>query len=126
MITGFSEKTNFAVRFSDGKHDGQSDTIPEKGGGASGFRPHGLLEAAYASCINMTIRMFANKHNIPLSDVTTQVTLCRDESDTITFEYKIDLEGTLNDMQRETLYNIARTCPVRKTLSKKIEFSHKK
>ncbi|MGI9566412.1 MAG: OsmC family protein [Nitrosopumilus sp.] len=79
MITGFREETKYAVKFSDGKHHGQSDTTAEKGGGESGFRPHGLLEAAYASCINMTIRMFANKHKIPLSGVTTQVTLHRDE-----------------------------------------------
>ncbi|MDD4896469.1 MAG: OsmC family protein, partial [Atribacterota bacterium] len=34
-----------------------SDTTRDKGGSEEGIRPHELLEAALASCLNITIRM---------------------------------------------------------------------
>jgi putative redox protein len=40
------------------------DTTSGKGGYGDGFHPHELLEAALATCMNMTIRMYAQKHAI--------------------------------------------------------------
>lgn len=52
-------------------------TTPDKGGGNQGFRPHELLEAALATCMNIHLRMYAANHGIELGEVTTKVTLDR-------------------------------------------------
>ena len=122
MITTRSAGPRYCTTFSDGKHEGCCDTTPDKGGGADGFRPHDLLEAALASCLNISVRMFSEKHGIPLSGVTTTVTLNREMPEESTFEYAVELEGTLTDAERRMLLDAASNCPVRRTLSKKLSF----
>lgn len=51
------------------------DTTPDKEGANHGFRPHELLEAASASCMNMTLRMYAEIHAIPLAGMSVAVWL---------------------------------------------------
>lgn len=86
MIKTTSEKLRYQARFSNGQNGAFSDTIKDKGGGGFGFRPHELLEAALARCINITIRMCADKYSIPLSKVTTTVRLNRSNPDEAVFE----------------------------------------
>src|SRR6266540_2895364 len=52
-----------------------ADTTVDKGGGSAGFRPHDLLEAALASCLTMSLRMCAEKYDIPFSEIRTKVSL---------------------------------------------------
>lgn len=105
------------------KHELQADAPVTKGGGGAGFGAHELLEAALAVCLNMALRMHAAEHSIPLEDVATRVALRWPQPDTVCFEYAIDLIGPLTDDQRQQLEQVASTCPVRKTLSKRIEFT---
>lgn len=66
MIVSLSGDTPYRTMFTDGKREGFCDTTPDKGGSGSGFRPHDLLEAAVACCINMNLKMFADRNKIPL------------------------------------------------------------
>ena len=120
MITCRNEKLKYQTSFSNGKHTAYADTTEDKGGASSGFRPHELLEAALASCLNMHLRMYADTHNISLDEVQTTVTLDRSLPNEVIFEYSIDLVGSLTKEQRQRLLQIAKTCPVHKTLSKVI------
>jgi putative redox protein len=122
MICAKSELTRYKTRFSDGEHECISDTTADKGGGASGFRPHHLLEAALATCVNMTVRMYAENHGIPLRGVTTNVSLDRTPPDEVVFRYEVALDGELTAEQQSKLIQAAGACPVRKTLSKRIKF----
>lgn len=122
MICAKSELTRYQTRFSDGKHESISDTTPDKGGQHSGFRPHDLLEAALAACVNMTVRMYADNHGIPLRAVTTNVSLDRTLPDEVVFRYEVELDGELTEEQRNRLLQAASACPIRKTLSKRIRF----
>jgi putative redox protein len=70
----------------------------------------------------MALRMYADEHAIPLSGVTTRVTLDRTSSTEAVFEYEIRLDGSLTQEQRNRLLETAGKCPVRKTLSKGIGF----
>lgn len=99
-----------------------ADTTSDKGGSGAGFRPNELLEAALASCINITIRMFAEKHTIPLTFVSTTVKLDRNYPDEAIFNYALELTGPLSDSDHQLLTEAARSCPVRQTLSKKLSF----
>jgi putative redox protein len=122
MITADSTNQNFKTIFHNASETAISDTTSDKGGGDSGFRPHELLEAALANCMNITLRMAAEKHGIPLESVSVSVTLDRSEQTLSTFNYDIDLQGPISEKDRQTLLSAVENCPVRKTLSKEIHF----
>jgi len=124
MIRAESRPLNFHTEFTNGEHVAQSDTTPDKGGSNLGFRPHELLEAAFASCMNMTVRMAAVSLGIPLSSVTVIVSLNRTNVDRPTFEYQVKFEGAFTSDQREQLMASLDNCSVRNTLSKAIHFEH--
>jgi len=123
MIKTTSEQPAYRTSFTNGQHVALSDATRDKGGNDSGFRPHELLEAALASCMNIWLRIFAEKHAIALVSVSTTVTLDRSKPDEVIFNYSLDLSGSLSESDRERLANAVHACPVKQTLSKKISFS---
>jgi putative redox protein len=122
MITTRSSPERYHTLFADGARSAPADTPSEKGGAGAGFRPHALLEAALATCIDMTVRMAADKYGIPLTGVQVTVTLNRSDPEAPCFEYTIELEGDLGTEARERLYGAASRCPVRRTLSRPLHF----
>jgi putative redox protein len=122
MILAQSELRPYQTRFSDGLHETMADAAADHGGNGDGFRPHDLLEAALAACVNITVRMFAERHAIPLRSVAAKVTLDRSKPDETVFRYEVLLDGDLTDEQKAKLLLAAGACPVRKTLSKSIRF----
>ena len=75
----------------------------------------------------MAVRMYAARHAVRLESVSTQVVLNSTNPDVTHFEYALELVGRFTDDQRKQLEAIASNCPVRQTLSKRIDFSvHKR
>ena len=67
--------------------------------------------------------MYAEKHGVPLEDVSTEVKLDSGSAEESVFSYHIQLQGKdLTLEQREKLLTIAKSCSVRRTLSKPIRF----
>jgi len=122
MIHADSQPDPFLTRFTNGDQIASSDTTVDKGGGSRGFRPHELLEAALATCMNMTLRMSAQKLDLPLSGASVSVSLNREQPESPTFVYRIQLHGSLTDEQRRELLARVENCPVRTTLSKGLRF----
>jgi putative redox protein len=122
MIRTRSLPQRYTTALSNGRQEVFADAPIEKGGGGAGLGAHELLEAALAVCINMTVRMHADRHKVPLSSVTTRVSIQRPDGHTVRFDYGIELSGPLSAAQREELEAAARACPVRQTLSKHLEF----
>ena len=120
MITANSRDQDYQVFFTDGHHTGVSDVTEDKGGGNSGFRPHDLLEAALATCLNIWLRMYARDHDMSVSTVETKVSLDRSDTDEVVVTYSLDISGSLTSAERKLLASAAQTCPVHKTLSKKL------
>ena len=100
----------------------QLDAPVAKGGGGEGFGAHDLLEASVAVCISMAVRMYAVANGIPLKGVSTQVELSKPDATTTRFSYSLRLEGELTPGQEGALYEAAHRCPVKETLSRRIEF----
>src|SRR5438445_4711512 len=115
MITAASNPTNYTTVFTDGKHSGISDASHHNGGAGQGFRPHDLLEAAIATCINIAVRTCAARECMPLSGVVTKVSLDRSEPDEAVFHLEVELQGELSVEQRRRLLRVASACPVRRT-----------
>jgi len=124
VIQSKSHPTKFKTVFTNGEHVSASDTTPDKGGANSGFRPHELLEAALANCMNMTLRMTAEKHGISLSAVSVAVSLNRSNPEAPVFEYRTEFDGDISEAQKERLLSALETCPVRNTLAKPLFFRH--
>ena len=66
--------------------------------------------------------MFAESHNMDVAEVRTEVSLNRNEPESAVFEYKVEIDGKLSDLEKEKLIHVVQSCPVKKTLSKKLEF----
>jgi putative redox protein len=120
MITCTNDNINYRSVLTNGQLTLAADATPDKGGQGDGFRPHELLEAALASCMNIYIQMAARNHKMPLEQVTTQVSLNREHEGEAIFEYQIQLIGNLTDEQHMKLCQIAGHCPVHQTLKRAI------
>jgi putative redox protein len=122
MITTESTPHPYVTIARNGRVAIQLDAPVAKGGGGEGFGSHELLEASIAVCVNMAVRMFAAANGIPLAAVSTKVGLSKPDATTTRFTYSLKLEGDLSPNQKAALQEAARACPVRQTLSRRIEF----
>ena len=102
------------------------------GGNGEGPTPYDLLSASLGVCTSMTLHFYAKREKIPLEGV--EVTLLNDRmhakdcADCATpagyihrFTVQIKLEGDLTPEQRARIFDVARRCPVFKTLQSEIK-----
>ena len=98
---------------------------PLKYGGTNlGPTPYDLLLMSLGACTSMTLRMYANRKQLPLEDVQIRLLHervhaedcidCKDSIERIT--RRISLVGNLDSAQRRRLLEIADRCPVHRTL----------
>lgn len=125
MIVTTSLTSDFTTEFSDGLHRALADTGQQNGGEDAGFHPHDLLEAAVATCINMTVRVYAKNHGLTLTSVKVIVRLDRTVPETAVFRSEVQVQGdNLTEEIVEKLRQIARKCPVSRTLQRSIRFEY--
>lgn len=113
-----------------GKHYITADEPEDVGGNDFGPTPYELLSSALATCTAMTLRMYANRKNLDVSEIKVHVNHnkrhCEDCSNAEAgaridhFERVIEIEGAVNADQRQRLLEIADKCPVHKTLEGEI------
>lgn len=119
MIKSSSEPSPYQTCFTNGSDICVADSGAGPGG-TYGFRPQELLEAALATSMNVTIRMYADRHHISLSAVSTRVSLAPADNGETRFHYQIELEGALSPLERRRLLLTARQSPVGQMLSGRI------
>ncbi len=115
MTTASIASTHYSVKLQDGRHEFVSDEPIGKGGGDTGPAPDEILEASLASCTAITLRMYADRKEWKITGIDVTVSLERIDNKTI-FTRSIKLEGDLDETQRNRLLQIAKACPVSKTL----------
>lgn len=125
MIQAKAANKQFLTELSNGRQLIHSDVSADKGGEDAGFGPHELLEAALASCIQITLKMGAQKYGFDLGQTSCQVSLDRSIPERTVFVYQLNLDPGLTEEQQAHVRRFASRCPVRKTLSAEIGFVEK-
>jgi putative redox protein len=96
-----------------------ADEPRSAGGLGSGPGPYDLLSAALGACKAMTVRLYARRKAWPLERVQVRV---RHRRPSLTapdeFDCEVELEGPLDEDQRQRLVEIAARCPVHRTLER--------
>jgi putative redox protein len=98
----------------DGQHRLITDEPQRVGGDGSGPAPHELFPAALAACVSTTLVMYARTKGWALG--------YDHRSTPRRFQIAIRLGGDLSDAQLERLEQVARSCPLRRSIEAGIEF----
>lgn len=115
-----------------GPHVFHTDEPTEFGGTDAGPNPYELILAALGSCTAMTVQMHAERRKWPLEAVHVRLSHSKSHAqDCATCDVKaamldrveleISLKGALTDEQRQRLLDVARRCPVHRTLTAGIQ-----
>jgi uncharacterized OsmC-like protein/alpha-beta hydrolase superfamily lysophospholipase len=115
-----------------GKHRFLADEPEAAGGRDTGPGPYDLLLAALGACTSMTIRLYADRKQIPLARTVVRLRhgkiYAADCATCETKEGKIDqidreisFEGELDTATRTRLLEIADKCPVHRTLTSEVD-----
>jgi uncharacterized OsmC-like protein/alpha/beta superfamily hydrolase len=115
-----------------GRHRFLTDEPESVGGYDAGPSPYDFLATALGACTSMTLRMYAERKQLPVDKVTVEVSHDKvHATDAATgtadgsvpkggkidqFTRVLHLSGDLDDEQRASLLRIADRCPVHRTL----------
>ena len=113
-----------------------SDEPEEYGGTDQGPSPYDLLLASLGSCINMTLKIYADRKGISFDSVTTRLNHkkihakdceeCETEEGRIDLiEEEIEIGGEVSEEELEKLHVISGKCPVSKTLTNEVAIRSK-
>ncbi len=116
MIKATINKEHYACSVTNGSHDIIVDEPIELGGTHKGFAPKGLLMASLASCVAITLRMYADRKKWPIDKIEVEVNVDTENGETIFLE-EITCTGALTEEQKLRLEEIASKCPVSKMLA---------
>jgi putative redox protein len=101
----------------EGGHSIVVDEPRAAGGTDAGPSPTRLLAASLASCIAITMEMYAARKGWELDDVAVDVDVEYDGPAPRAFAAALRLPNGLSEEQRERLLIVARKCPVHKALA---------
>jgi uncharacterized OsmC-like protein/alpha-beta hydrolase superfamily lysophospholipase len=115
-----------------GRHTLTADEPVAAGGLDTGPNPYDLLLAGLGACTAMTLRLYADRKQLPLERVSVKLAHSRIHAqDCETCETKegmldridkdITVEGPLDEAARARLLEIAEKCPVNRTLKSEID-----
>ncbi len=120
MVTARIGKDTYRTELVATGHNLVADEPVDSGGADTGPAPGQFLQLSLAACTAITLRMYANRKNIPLDGVRVEVNTERHPERTL-FIRHVYLEGVVSEEQKQKLLDIANACPVHRTLTNPIE-----
>ena len=113
----------------------RSDEPPPAGGVDSGPTPYEFLLGSLAACIAMTLRLYATHKDIPLTSVDVTLEFDRVHADDCAncdqrtdgwverVTSQVTIHGAVTAAERARLTQVARRCPVHKTLANGVQIA---
>ena len=127
-VTVVERNKSLTQDITSGRHHLIADEPSSAGGSELGMSPYELLLAALGACTSMTLRMYAKRKGLDVTNI--QVQLQHDRIDVADCEPcedqpgKVDeirrlirIDGDLTEAQRQRMLEIADMCPVHRTLN---------
>ena len=111
--------TNYQTSIVTGHHELTADEGPALGGKDVGPGPYELLTSALAACTVITLRMYAERKQWPVTAVHADVHFVRD-GDNQHIDRVLTIEGA-DDEQKKRMADIAERTPVTLTLKRGLE-----
>jgi putative redox protein len=110
------EEKPYGVRIDSGGHALCGDEPVSHGGGDTGPTPFGLMLSGLGACTAITLRMYAERKQWPLSGVDVELSYLAPDRSTQWIDRTITLHRPLDDAQRAKLAEIAEKTPVTKAV----------
>jgi putative redox protein len=112
-------KQHVAIR----EHRLTADEPRAQGGEDSGPSPQELLAASLASCVAITMEMYADRKGWEMGEVVVDVDYEPAQRGSPTrFKMQVQLPKELSEEQRDRLMQIAAKCPVHRALEGEVMF----
>jgi putative redox protein len=111
---------NYSTAIATGHHKLTADEGPELGGKDAGPAPYDLLTSALAACTVITLRMYAERKQWPVTAVHVDVRYLR-EGDKQHIDRVLTIEGAVDGEQKKRMADIAERTPVTLTLKGGLE-----
>lgn len=116
--TAILEQVHYRTVIEAGGHRIVADEPPANGGADAGPSPYDLLLASLSACTAITLRMYADRKQWPMTKVTVDLHFTRDADKNERIDRVLHLEGDLTEEQRARFADIAERTPVTLTLKR--------
>ncbi|MFN4285789.1 MAG: OsmC family protein [Lacibacter sp.] len=116
MVTSYIDEQLYRVTHDNGRHRFYADEPADMGGGDTAPSPDELLEAALASCTLATLRMYTRHKGWQVGRISITVQLVREKEKCI-ISRNIRFEHPVTEAQLQRLQQIAKACPLSRTLA---------
>jgi len=117
-------QVDYATDITTGHHKFTVDEGPELGGKDAGPAPYDLLTSALGACTVITLRMYAERKQWPVTAVHADIRFARQDK-VESIDRTLRIEGAIDDEQKKRMADIAERTPVTLTLKRSMEIRTK-
>ncbi len=115
---------DYATSIATGHHALAADEGPDLGGKDAGPAPYDLLTSALGACTVITLRMYAERKQWPVTAVHADIHFVRQDK-VESIDRTLRIEGALDEEQKKRMADIAERTPVTLTLKRSMEIRTK-
>lgn len=120
-ITATTGTARYKTIIHSSDHTITGDEPVHLGGKNLGMSPGELLCSSLASCTSITLRMYADRKEWNVTEITVKVTLHDEDKKNPSMHRVVEISGETDEQQQTRLLAIANACPVHKLLSRGLE-----